>query len=213
MAKRPATAKALLKELDGHIAASKAQLTVNFGGATLPLYLPNAGIVTGDDYGAMVIDGKPYLLELDRKGANKSVKVVTDPDATKLAAIVKQLLPEPEEPEEVKAAREALEAFTIPKGYKLEVIKGKPTLVASGGESSAGGRSAGGGEVTGSKKEPMPKLTVGMTLTRSKDGHTYTVTGLDERLKKAYFEPVTEGDAGLAAGYPAPVFWRNWQVA
>jgi len=180
MAKRPTTAKALIKELDGHITASKATLSVNFNGSTVPLLLPAAGIVSGEDFGILKIGATSYVLELDRKGTSKTLKVI-EPDAAKVAAIAKQLLPEPEEAPEVKAAREALEAFAVPKGYKLVLdSKGKPKLEAvdGGGSTGVGNGRSGGTRAPKNFGEKYP--SVGDKLRNTKDGNTYTVVSVNK---------------------------------
>lgn len=208
MAKR-LTAKSLLAELQNVAQESPSAVTVKIGGTTYTLVGEYIGTVAGETYGAVMIGEHTLILELDRRGTMRNAKVLTEPD---LAAVAADLLPEPEPPAEVKAAIEAITAIKLPKGWKWGTdAKGNPQPVEDAeGDSEPRKRAPRG---TAVKKEKKPEVVKGTVLTRSKDGYQYKVTGVDTNLKKAFFEPLNkgEGDEGLAATYPAPVFWKNWK--
>ena len=215
MVKRPNTAKALFKELEGHIKASKASLNVKFGDSLLTLHLPDAGIVTGDDYGAMMIGGKAYLLERDRKGHNHSVKVI-EPDAATLEKVVRQLLPEPEEPEEVKEAKAALAALKAPEGYKYAVDAKTGALTVVEDDTRPKRTRAPKGSVV--KPEGKPDIAAGLKLRNKKD-ELYTVQSVELNTGYAILVPEAGGEdvrKKLAKGDGTPkapaVTWNNWKV-
>jgi hypothetical protein len=208
MAKR-LTAKSLLAELHNVAQDSPSAVTVKIGGTTYTLVGEYIGTVAGETYGAVMIGEHTLILELDRRGTMRNAKVLTEPD---LAAVAGDLLPEPEPPAEVKAAMEAITAIKLPKGWKWGTdAKGQPQPVEDTEGDRAPRQRAPRG--TAIKKEKKPEVVKGTVLTRSKDGYQYKVTGVDTNLKKAFFEPLNkgEGDEGLAATYPAPVFWKNWK--
>lgn len=213
---RRLTAKTLIAELQNVAQESPAAVTVKVGGTSYSLTGTYLGTVAGETYGAVVIGDHTLLLELDRRGTMRNAKVIDEPD---VAAIAADLLPKPEPPQEVKAAMEAITAIKLPAGWKWGTDdRGNPQPVEDG--ASANGLTAAGlprrraprGQGK-PKPEKKPEVVKGTILTRSKDGYQYRVTGIDTNLKKAYFEPLNkgEGDEGLAATYPAPVFWKNWR--
>ena len=207
--------KTLIRDLQNVVQETPAAVTVKIGGTSYTLTGTYVGIAGGELYGALVIGGSTLIVELDRRGTMRNAKVVAEPD---LAAVAADLLPVPEPPAEVLAAIEAITAIKLPKGWKWGTdAKGNPQPVEDpdGGGDEVKVRKPRAARGTAIKKEKKPLVVKGMTFTRSKDGFAYKVSGVDQNLKKVYFEPVKkgEGDEGLAATYPAPVFWKNWHEA
>ncbi|MGV3617594.1 MAG: hypothetical protein ACO1SV_19895 [Fimbriimonas sp.] len=208
---RRLTAKTLINQLRDVAQDSPAAVSVKVGGTSYALTGTFVGTVSGETYGAVVIGDHTLLLELDRRNVMRNAKVLTEFDVQAVAA---DLLPEPEPPQEIKDALDAVLAIKLPKGWKWGMdANGVPQPVVEA-EGDAPPRRTRAPRGTAIKKEKKPEVVKGMMLTRSKDGFPYRVAGVDTNLKKVSFEPVTkgEGDEGLSATYPAPVFWKNWQL-
>lgn len=212
------TAKALIKALHNVAEDAPSALSVRLNGTTHALS-PNGfyvGTIAGEDYAALILGDATFFLEVDRSATAKTVKLIQEPTTEQIDAIARQLLPEPEPPAEVKAAIEAITAIKLPRGWKWGTdAKGNPQPVEDdgSGETATGAPRQRARRGTAIKKEKKPEVVKGTILTRSKDGYQYRVSGVDANLKKMFFEPVVkgEGDEGLAATYPAPVFWKNWK--
>lgn len=211
--------KSLVKHVHIHAEDAPHALSVKIGGSTFVLsgngtYL---GTLAGENYAALIIGEKlTLILERDHKATAKTYKII-EPTEDQFDAITKDLLPEPEPPAEVVAANAALAQLPkLPRGWAYALDgKGNLTVVesTSGGDPEAAPRTR-APRGTAVPREKKPEVVKGMTLTRSKDGHQYKVTGVDKNLKKAFLEPAKkgEGETGLAQTYPAPVFWKNWSL-
>jgi len=217
------TTKSLVKALHKVAEDAPHSLSVRIGGSSYSVsgngtYL---GTVAGEVFAALIIgEDTTLILERDYHATAKTLKII-EPTVDQLETIAKDLLPEPEPPAEVKAANEALASLPrLPKGWRY-ALDGKGNLIVvemSGGEEGESGsverveRAPRAPRGTAQPKPKKPEVVKGMKLKRNKDGHLYRVTGVDKNLKKVFFEPLKkgEGDEGLAAGYPMPVFWKNW---
>jgi len=216
------TAKALVKALHKVAEDAPYALSVRVGGSTYGIagngtYL---GTVSGETFAALIIgEDTTLILERDYHATSKTYKI-TEPTLDRIDEMAKDLLPEPEPPAEVKAANEALATLPkLPKGWRYALdSKGNLTVVEMGAEDGETAvetrieRAPRAARGTAVPKPKKPEVVKGMKLKRNKDGYTYKVTGVDKNLKKVFFEPLKkgEGDEGLAAGYPMPVFWKNW---